>query len=213
MLPSTAVHEDAIASLIDAIAARGHAAAPRFADDAMVAALRARALALDKAGLFAPSAVGRGAGRIERADIRGDRIAWLDRDSHDRGERALFGALEALRLAANRALQLGLFDFEGHYAIYPAGRGYARHRDRFRDDDARVLSVVLYLNDRWRADEGGALRLHLPLEGAVDLGVHRLDECAAGAARAWFDARIFADSSPRQHRRFDARCAAIPAFP
>jgi len=48
-----------------------------------------------------------------------------------------------------------------HYALYPPGAGYARHRDRFRDDDARVLSCVAYLNDRWGPHDGGALRLHL----------------------------------------------------
>jgi SM-20-related protein len=30
------------------------------------------------------------------------------------------------------------------------------------DDDARVLSCVLYLNETWTAEDGGALRLHLP---------------------------------------------------
>ena len=55
---------------------------------------------------------------------------------------------------------LGLFSFEGHYAIYPPGAGYRRHRDRFRDDDARVLSCVLYLNAGWSMQDGGALRMH-----------------------------------------------------
>ena len=56
---------------------------------------------------------------------------------------------------------LGAFELEMHYAIYPPGAGYARHRDRFRDDDARVLSCIAYLNDGWRAGDGGALRMHL----------------------------------------------------
>jgi SM-20-related protein len=45
--------------------------------------------------------------------------------------------------------------------VYPIGAGYARHRDRFRDDDARVLSLACYLNPHWDAEDGGALRLHL----------------------------------------------------
>ena len=74
-------------------------------------------------------------------------------------ERILLAALEALRIAVNRELTLGLWRYEGHYALYPPGARYARHVDRFRDDDARVLSVVLYLNRDWHADEGGALRI------------------------------------------------------
>jgi SM-20-related protein len=69
--------------------------------------------------------------------------------------------LAALRLALNAGLFLGLFTFEGHYAIYPRGAFYRRHRDRFRDDDARVLSCVLYLNQDWTANDGGCLRIHI----------------------------------------------------
>src|SRR4029434_7475672 len=96
-----------------------------------------------------------------RADMRGDRIAWLADRPHDAAETAAFALFEELRSACNRALTLGLFEFEGHYALYPPGASYARHRDRFRDDDARVLSCVLYLNDAWQPGDGGALRLHL----------------------------------------------------
>jgi len=55
-----------------------------------------------------------------------------------------------------------------HYALYPPGAGYARHRDRFRDDDARVLSCVLYLNHGWTSDDGGALRLYVD-DRAIDV--------------------------------------------
>ena len=93
--------------------------------------------------------VGRGAARLEPA-LRGDRIAWLADEPRDAAEAAAFALFEALRITCNRKLMLGLFEFEGHYALYPPGARYARHRDRFRDDDARVLSCVLYLNDGWR---------------------------------------------------------------
>jgi SM-20-related protein len=53
--------------------------------------------------------------------------------------------------------------------LYPAGAIYARHRDRFRDDDARVISCVLYLNEGWQASDGGALRIHMPEGGWRDV--------------------------------------------
>jgi len=65
-----------------------------------------------------------------------------------------------LREQLDRELFLGLRELEAHYALYPPGARYARHRDRFRDDDARVLSAVLYLNDDWNEADGGALRLY-----------------------------------------------------
>jgi SM-20-related protein len=157
-----------IARVVDMIATRGYAVAPEFLDRTVAAALRANALRFDRAGSLLPAAVGHGADRVERADVRGDRIRWLEETTADVGEQSLHDALEALRLAANRQLQLGLFEFEGHYSIYPAGAGYARHIDCFRDDDGRVLSIVLYLNDRWRNEDGGVLRLHLARGRSID---------------------------------------------
>ena len=84
-----------------------------------------------------------------------------------------------MRTSCNRELALGLFEFEAHYALYPPGTRYARHRDRFRDDDARVLSCVLYLNDAWCAEDGGALRVHLD-------DARRLDVVPAGGTLVAF---------------------------
>jgi SM-20-related protein len=155
-------------ALIEGLAAFGHALVRDALPGNVVAGLRRRARALDRAGAFAQAGVGRAGARAPRSDIRGDRIAWLDDAPDDDAERALAAWLEALRLRCNRDLLLGLVDVEAHYAIYPAGARYARHRDRFRDDDARVLSCVLYLNDAWSDDDGGALRLYTA-EGAVDV--------------------------------------------
>ena len=60
---------------------------------------------------------------------------------------------------------------EAHVAVYPPGTRYAPHRDRFRADDRRVLSSVLYLNERWTVSDGGALRLYVD-DGAVEVLPH-----------------------------------------
>jgi SM-20-related protein len=150
-----------IERLCAAIAADGWSAQERFAAPALVDALRAGLQRRDAAGEFRPAGIGRGRERIERSDIRGDRIVWLDESRLSPSEQTLWAALERLRRELNRATQLGLLTLEAHYAIYPPGAFYRRHRDRFRDDDARVLSWVLYLNDGWLATDGGALRIHL----------------------------------------------------
>ena len=155
-------------ALIRAIAQRGYGLMHDAVAGSTVEGLRVRARELDRAGAFAPAHVGRGGNRVAQTDIRGDRIAWLG-DTDSSAEQALTAWLEALRLACNRELFLGLDDFEGHYAIYPEGARYARHRDRFRDDDARVVSCVLYLNDSWQASDGGALRLYTAGDDFVDV--------------------------------------------
>src|SRR5690242_13212934 len=144
-----------------AISAQGWAIAESFAAPQLVAALRREMRRREAADEFRAAGVGRGAQRAERPDIRGDRIAWLDEQAFSPPERTLWDALEELRLEINRAALLGLFSLEAHYAIYPRGAFYRRHRDSFRDHGARVLSWVLYLNEEWRAADGGALRIVL----------------------------------------------------
>lgn len=156
-----AVSETCLMQGVEEVAREGYAIVPGWLDMAMLAALRGRLLAHERAGELRPAEVGRGRGRVGRSDIRGDRILWLGSEANDAAEAGLRARLEALRLAINRETMLGLFDFEGHYAVYPPGAAYARHRDRFRDDDRRVVSCVAYLNEAWSADDGGALRLHL----------------------------------------------------
>lgn len=119
------------------------------------------------AGRLQRAATGRVDGR-QFVGLRDDSTLWLDDPACGAASCTLLIALDALRTGLNRRLMLGLDEVEAHYAIYPAGGGYARHRDRFRSDDARVLSLVLYLNPEWPDDAGGELRLHLP-EGVQDI--------------------------------------------
>src|ERR1700690_3233969 len=113
--------------------------------------------------------IGRGVALQQGPEVRGDRILWLEERTAAPAEVAFWRAIEALRLALNETLYLGLFDFEGHYAMYPPGACYRRHRDRFIDDDSRILSCVLYLNDVWTTVDGGALRIHIDGKGARDV--------------------------------------------
>jgi len=160
-MSAATVAESALADVCTAISDDLPAVVPGFLPESAVAALAAEARRRDSAGEFRPARVGRGERRFERADIRGDRTLWLDEIAPARAEQALWSALEALRATVNEATRLGLFGFEGHYALYPPGAFYRRHRDRFRDDDARVLTCVVYLNREWMRGDGGALRIHL----------------------------------------------------
>jgi len=108
-------------------------------------------------GRFHPAGIGHVAER--HADVRGDDIHWVEQEAPlawDLQQQEL----ARLKDAINATLYLGLHDFEGHYAAYPAGAGYARHVDRFRGDNRRVLSVVLYLNQGWDPEDGGELCLY-----------------------------------------------------
>jgi SM-20-related protein len=158
-----------LAELVDGVARSGYAIAPAFMSTATIEALRLRALALDEAGVLAPAGIGRAGKHRFATDIRGDRIAWLGDTPGSPAEAAACTALEQLRVAMNRGLMAGLERLEAHYAVYPPGARYARHLDRFSDDDARVLSCVLYLNEAWRPEDRGALRLFAAGDAGVDV--------------------------------------------
>ena len=146
----------------DAFAAAGFAVWPGFLAAGEVRELAATARAQLAAGEFRPAAIGRGDARQRRSDIRGDDIRWLDALPH--GER-----FDAVREAVNAATYLGLFELEAHFARYPIGAFYRRHRDVFAGQDGeRVVSMVLYLNEGWGDGDGGELRLYLD-EGARDV--------------------------------------------
>jgi len=142
------------------LASLGIAEVDGFVPPAMIEGLRARCSALGAEGALRPARVGRGANERLDADIRGDSIAWIDTPAEG-VERELLDRLEALRVELNRELLIGLVDFEGHFARYPAGASYSRHIDRLSGSDVRVLSAVLYLNEEWSDGDGGQLRLHL----------------------------------------------------
>jgi SM-20-related protein len=146
--------------IVDDLAARGWSQQPVFLPEALTLALAAECRKRAAEGELAPAAVGRGPFQEIREGIRGDRIQWIEPGQAEPCD-AYLELMDSLRLALNRGLFLGLEDFESHFALYPPGAFYLKHVDRFRDDDRRMVSAVLYLNDAWRAEHGGQLRMFL----------------------------------------------------
>jgi len=137
--------------------ARHYAVAPDYFPAHLVRALRREALLRHRRGEFHHAGIGRGQEQHRNTRVRRDRTRWLDGSTL--AQCRLLDEMEHLRLAVNRALFLGLFDLEAHFAVYDPGAFYRRHLDAFNGNNGRVLSAVLYLNEQWRDDEGGRLRL------------------------------------------------------
>jgi len=147
---------DAIA---DAIVETGWAVTPGFLSADEAAALLAEGHALRDA--FHQAGIGRGGEHQVRTAIRGDAVLWLDEATTVPAQRVYLDRMAALQQHLNRALYLGLFAYETHFAVYPPGAFYARHLDAFHDHRGRTLSCVLYLNPDWTDADGGHLRLYL----------------------------------------------------
>ncbi|MDB5773366.1 MAG: SM-20-related protein [Burkholderiales bacterium] len=164
-------------NIVDDLVERGWSQQDNFLPKDLTLALAVECRDLSSTGTLKAAGVGHGATKTVRPDIRGDQIFWLKAGHSVACDRYL-QIMETLRVALNRSLYLGLDEFESHFALYAPGACYLKHRDRFRDDDCRVVSTVVYLNQDWLPGQGGALRLHphgkttediLPLDGRLAL--------------------------------------------
>ncbi|RTM15835.1 2OG-Fe(II) oxygenase, partial [Stutzerimonas stutzeri] len=116
----------------------------------------------------APAGVGRGEAQAVREGIRSDHIQWLEPGQSPVCDDYL-EVMDGLRQQLNRELFLGLEEFECHFAFYPPGAFYQTHLDRFRDDDSRSVTAVLYLNPDWQPAHAGELRMHMPDGSQLDV--------------------------------------------
>ncbi|MES2964077.1 MAG: 2OG-Fe(II) oxygenase [Bdellovibrionota bacterium] len=131
---------------------------PGWMDGAFALEILELGKALHARGEFKLAGVGRGEQTKTALDIRRDEICWIESEQGTVA-RNFLAALEQLRVTLNRELFLGLHDFEAHFAAYPPGGFYDRHIDRFKSDDARTISAVLYLNENWQRADGGELAI------------------------------------------------------
>ncbi|MNF38955.1 hypothetical protein D3C84_199180 [compost metagenome] len=154
--------------IVDDLAARGWSQQTIFLPQGLTTELAAECRKRAAEGELAPAAVGRGPFSEIREGIRGDHIQWLEPGQAEACDRYL-GLMDNLREALNRGLFLGLEDFESHFALYPPGAFYLKHVDRFRDDDRRMVSAVIYLNDAWLPEHGGQLRMYLEEDAEHDV--------------------------------------------
>jgi SM-20-related protein len=145
--------------MLDAIARNGWVEMPEClaADDSL--RLMHECETACENGDFRRARVGRGAARVIREDTRRDQVMWLQPGDESVEQRVYLEWLEVLRLALNQRFFLGLFEFEGHFAIYPQGAFYKPHLDRHAGTTDRIITVILYLNPYWLPGDGGELKL------------------------------------------------------
>lgn len=192
---------EAIASELDA---QGWSVRQGFISHRQVAELREQLATWWEEGELRHAGIGRGATFQVREDIRGDYVRWLDFSTG--GTFAAFHDqhIEPLRLAVNRHLLLGVYEYEAHVTVYPEGGFYRRHVDQFQGAAHRKLSVILYLNDAdWSPDDGGQLRLFIPQAEGEDGGERIVDVLPEGGTLVVFLSHEIAhEVLPTKRERF-----------
>ena len=153
---------------VSELATRGWTILRDFLPPEIVSELREEAIRGVADNHFHEAGVGRGSDHEVENAIRGDKILWLDSGEATPAQQAYWRAVEDLQLDLNRGLFLSLVSFEAQFAVYGPGAFYKTHVDRLEASDERMISCTLYLNDAWRLEDGGALRLHVE-GGPVDV--------------------------------------------
>lgn len=114
---------------------------------------------LKEENAFKLAGIGNNAAFQKNENIRNDFIYWIEPGVSPFGE-IFFSRMDELVQLLNRRCFIGIKDYEFHLAHYEAGSFYKKHRDAFRSDDARKVSVICYLNKSWSPKDGGELKLY-----------------------------------------------------
>jgi SM-20-related protein len=166
MTPDSISEEDILLfeAVIEGLSERGYAVADNFLPKADCKRLLERQLELTKQNQFSRAGIGSGSDFQRNAEIRADKIKWLDASDDNPPTQLLLKRIQSMIDYFNRTCFTGIADFEVHFATYPVGGYYKRHLDQFKGNDHRRFTFILYLNSDWKETEGGALRMYLPTE-------------------------------------------------
>ncbi|KAA5534958.1 2OG-Fe(II) oxygenase [Taibaiella lutea] len=93
-------------------------------------------------------------------DTRSDIIYWLDRSHNDPFENAFFDVMDAFVLHLNTTCYAGISDYEFHYTMYETNTFYKKHVDQFQHNNSRQFSIIIYLNEGWKSEDGGQLCIY-----------------------------------------------------
>ncbi|MCA8892525.1 MAG: 2OG-Fe(II) oxygenase [Hyphomonas sp.] len=147
--------DNRLGAILGDLSSKGWSWQPHMLPDALYHALRAEVLAANLQDDLAPAGIGRETDYQLDRTIRKSRIAWMDGSTP--AQASFLQWAEQLRQCLNQGLMIGLFEFEACFAVYQPGEFYDRHLDSFEGARNRVVSLVVYLNDDWPAENGGAL--------------------------------------------------------
>lgn len=170
--------EEQSIDVAEALDQSGHAIVDGLLGKALSLEVHREVKSLYEAKYFRDALIGKNQTLTHNNDIRSDEICWLaggvfgaSRGDTSRGEfvppnhsaLATFGQnMEALRVALNHRLFLGVQNFECHLARYAKGAAYQAHLDVHQKSAERVLSFVYYLNPAWKKAHGGELKFYGP---------------------------------------------------
>lgn len=154
--------------IIDDLINHNYAQVDGFFTDSICLGLRNLLLEKEQEGVFKKASIGNKVHATEALAIRSDKISWIENNSENEFEKSFNFQINDFCTYLNRTCYTGIKDWEFHYALFEKGAFYKRHIDRFKNDNSRKYSVVTYLNQDRKVDDGGALVIYTD-QGAVTI--------------------------------------------
>lgn len=131
-----------------------------FLDHLLASNLKANLIGFYQKKLLLSAGTGNNLALVHDKLFRNDKIYWLDRKHNDQYEDQFFNLMDLFVAYLNSTCYTGITGYEFHYTLYEEGSFYKKHIDRFKDDDRRKFSMIMYLNEGWKENDGGELRIH-----------------------------------------------------
>ena len=122
--------------------------------------LRQNLLKLEDQKLLVAAGTGNETKFARNDKVRRDVIYWLDKSHNNSHETAFLIQIEAFIAYLNKSCYAGITGYEFHYSLYEKGSFYLKHLDQFQDNSSRAFSVICYLNENWKTEDGGELCIH-----------------------------------------------------
>lgn len=151
-----------INQLIDQLCEKHYFISESFIPQELTQVLHEESNQLWHQGDYRSARIGHGTSEQLKAEIRSDKIHWLDSAHLTDAQKRYWQLIDELRVEVNRAFYFGLHDFEAHFAVYPEGSFYKKHLDQFQKTPYRFVTCILYMNKDWKPEYGGQLRIYLP---------------------------------------------------
>lgn len=150
--------QEKIDEMIDALVDFGYYVWANAIDDSLCLDLLNEVEVYEQRQSLIRAGIGRGDEHQLNKEIRRDKIRWLDGSTA--AQILYLEQMAQLQYEINRALFLGLFEYEAHFALYSKGDFYKKHSDSFRGRANRMVTTVAYLNPNWLPENGGELVIY-----------------------------------------------------
>lgn len=156
--------EQKFESLIQGLVENNYGLEDYFIEGVLLEGLRENLNNYRSNGEMYPAGIGKKFDFQKNAEVRGDLIRWIDKNSDNPFEQNFIQQIEAFIQYLNQTCYTSINDYEFHYASYEVGSFYKRHLDQFKSDRGRKYSLVVYLNENWQEKDGGNIALYFENE-------------------------------------------------